>query len=290
MNNNAPPFLNSPTSPYLLAEIGINHNGDIEIAKRLIDAAYGARWDCVKFQKRNPDICVPEAMKGQRRNTPWGEMSYLEYKKEIEFEKEEYDYIDWYCKQKSIAWTASIWDPDSLEFLLNYNIPFIKLPSAMLTNSSLLDTACESQKPIILSTGMSTLDEIDIAVNIMERKSASYILLHCNSTYPAPNAELNLQCIESFRSRYGCFVGYSGHEYGVNPSVTAAHLGAVVIERHITLDRTMWGTDQSASLEPHAMDLLAKRIRAISLVMGDGVKRVTEEEYEVRKKLGHIQH
>lgn len=271
--------------PYFIAEIGINHNGDLEIAKRLIDAAFACQWDCVKFQKREPDFCIPGHQKNRPKETPWGKMTYLEYKKRIEFGKEEYDYIDRYCKEKPIDWTASIWDKPSLEFLLNYNIPFIKIPSAKLTEKELLEEAAKSGKPLLISTGMSSIEEIDQAVEILERYNTQYALMHCNSVYPAPIEELNINCVKTLRQRYKCPIGYSGHEYNLEPSVYAVVLGAKIIERHITLDHNMWGTDQSSSLEVLAMDLLRKRIKDINKVLGDGKKIVTESEKRIRKKL-----
>lgn len=271
--------------PYFIAEVGINHNGDLQIVKKLIDAAWASQWHCVKFQKREPDISVPEAQKSLPKETPWGKMTYLEYKKRLEFGKKEYDYIDKYCREKPIDWTASVWDVPSLEFILNYNVPFIKIPSAKLTDLTLLEAAAKSGKPLIVSTGMSDFTEIDPAVNILNKHNARYALLHCNAAYPAPEGELNVKCVQTLRKKYGCPVGYSGHEYGLEPTVFAAVLGAKIFERHITLDHTMWGTDQAASLEITGMDTLKRRIEHVDLVLGDGVERVTESEIPIRKKL-----
>jgi N-acetylneuraminate synthase len=271
---------------YMVAEIGLNHNGDLQIAKKLIDAAFACNWQCVKFQKRTPEICVPEHQKNIPRDTPWGKMTYLEYRYRVEFGEKEYDYIDMYCREKPILWTASVWDLRSLDFLLQYDVPFIKIPSAELTEDTLLKKACLSGKPIVLSTGMSSIDEIDRAVEILEAHSnRNYILMHTNSNYPAPAEELNLLTIPFLKDRYHCVVGYSGHEYDLEPSVVAVALGAKMVERHITLDHTMWGSDQFASLEVHAMDMLHKRIKGVNVFLGDGLKRVTERELEVRKKL-----
>ena len=275
--------------PYLIAEIGINHNGDLQIAKKLIDAAFACNWDCVKFQKKEPNICVPEFQKNTPKDTPWGKMTYLEYKKKMEFGKEEYDYIDKYCKEKPIDWTASIWDLPSLKFILNYDIPFIKIPSAKITEISLLTEAARSGKPLVVSTGMSTFEEIDKAVGILEKYSSQYVLMHCNSAYPAPLKELNINCIKTFQQRYKCPIGYSGHEHNLEPTVYAAVLGARIIERHITLNHNMWGTDQASSLEVVAMDLLRKRLKDINLVLGNGQKKVTESEISIIEKLrGHF--
>jgi N-acetylneuraminate synthase len=271
---------------YLIAEIGINHNGDLQIAKRLIDATWATGWDCAKFQKRTPDICVPDNQKNVPRQTPWGEMTYLEYKKRIEFEKKEYDYIDRYCKEKPLDWTASVWDIPSLEFLLNYDVPFIKIPSAKLTEHELVEAAARSGKPIFISTGMSTLEEIDGTVEVLKKYSGgNYVLFHTNSTYPAKLDELNLQMIITLKERYNCIVGYSGHEYELAPAMIAPVFGASVIERHVTLDHRMWGTDQAASLEVRGMDALEKRIRSVKLIVGDGVKTISEGEKKVRDKL-----
>lgn len=271
---------------YMIAEVGINHNGDMGVAKKLIDGSFACNYHCVKFQKRTPDIAVPAHQKNVTRETPWGIMTYLDYKKKIEFEKSEYDYIDKYCGMKPISWTCSVWDLPSLEFIAKYDVPFIKLPSAMLTNQELLIESCRTGKPVILSTGMSTVEEIDEAVNLLEKHTnGDYVLMHTNSTYPAPYSELNLKIIPFLKERYQCLIGYSGHEYDLEPTVAAVVLGAKMVERHVTLDHEMWGTDQHASLELHAMDMLHKRVENIHIMLGDGVKRVTEKEMDVRKKL-----
>jgi N-acetylneuraminate synthase len=271
---------------YLIAEIGINHNGDLQIAKRLIDATWATGWDCAKFQKRSPDICVPENQKDVMRQTPWGEMTYLDYKKRIEFQKNEYDYIDKYCKEKPVDWTASVWDIPSLEFLLNYDIPFIKIPSAKITDHDLVKASAKSGKPLFVSTGMSTLEEVDELVEILEKyTSKNYVLFHTNSTYPAKLGELNLQTIKTLKDRYNCVVGYSGHEYELEPTMITPVYGASVIERHVTLDHTMWGTDHPASLEIRGMDALEKRIRATKIIAGDGIKTITDGEKKIREKL-----
>lgn len=271
---------------YMIAEIGINHNGSLDIAKRLIDAAFACGWDCVKFQKRTPELCVPEHQKSVMRDTPWGRMTYLEYRHKVEFGEKEYAYIDGYCREKPIAWTASVWDLPSLEFVLKRGVDFIKVPSAKLTDKALLEEACRSGKPVLLSTGMSTVDEIDAAVELLEKHSkGDYALMHTNSTYPTPPGELNLKLIPFLRERYRCLVGYSGHELGLEPTVVAVVLGARIVERHVTLEHGMWGSDHAASLEVHAMNMLYKRVRDIETFLGDGVKRITEKEAEIRKKL-----
>ena len=277
---------------YIIGEIGINHQGDINIAKRLIDIAAASGCDAVKFQKRNPDVCVPEAQKNKPRSWQGVDMTYLEYKYKVEFGKEEYDEIDRYCKQQGIAWSASPWDLDSVDFLEQYNLPFIKIPSASLTDDALL-TACVKRFPrVIFSTGMSTEEEIDHAVDTL-RKAKTYFkknepigLLHCNSTYPAPINELNLSAIKTLAEKYPDFeIGYSGHEFRLGTSVAAVYLGASIIERHITLDRTMEGSDHMASVEPQGLFKLVSGIRELEQAYGDGVIKVTESEKPVREKL-----
>ncbi len=270
---------------YIIAEIGINHNGSLETAKKLIDIAAIAGCDAVKFQKRNPDVCVPEHQKSVMRDTPWGQMTYLDYKYKVEFEKREYDIIDEYCKEKNIAWSASPWDLDSLKFLMGYDIPFIKIPSAMITNEELMRASAATGKKIIFSTGMSTMDEIDQAVEWMNEENTPFSLLHCNSTYPAPLEDLNLSCISVLKDRYQCEVGYSGHEFRLGTTVAAVYLGATILERHITLDRTMWGSDHLASVEPQGLIKLVRGVRELESAYGDGRKRVTEGELPIRKKL-----
>jgi N-acetylneuraminate synthase len=271
--------------PYLIAEIGINHNGDMNIAKKLIDASNACEWNCVKFQKRDPNLCVPEDQKQVPRETPWGMMAYIDYKHKIEFQQKEYEIIDTYCKEKPIDWTASVWDLNSLEFMMNFDVPFIKIPSAQLTNHELVSELAKSNKPIIISTGMSTWDMIDSVVEILEKENSEYAILHCNSTYPAPNKELNLNVIPIMAARYECIIGYSGHEYDLEPAVLAVSLGAKIIERHITLDHNMWGTDQKSSLEIHAMNMLRKRLENVIEILGSTEKIITPSEELVMKKL-----
>jgi N-acetylneuraminate synthase len=272
---------------YIIAEIGINHNGDLGVAKRLIDIAAAAGCDAVKFQKRDPDVCVPEHQKNVEKDTPWGTMTYLEYKHRTEFGKEEYDEIDGHCRDKGISWSASPWDLGSLEFLLQYDVPFIKIPSAMLTNLELIEAAAKSGKKVILSTGMSTEEEIYKAICVLEPgpEMYDYAILHCNSTYPAPLDELNLSCIKTMKDKYGCEVGYSGHEFRLGTSVAAVYLGATIIERHITLDRSMWGSDHLSSVEPQGLFKLVSGIRELEQAFGDGLIKVTDSEKPVRKKL-----
>ena len=277
---------------YIIGEIGINHQGDLSIAKRLIDIAAAAGCDAVKFQKRNPDICVPEEQKNKPRTWQGEEMTYLEYKYKVEFGKKEYDEIDAYCKKQNIAWSASPWDLDSLEFLKQYDIPFIKIPSAMLTNDDLLTASIETGKRIIFSVGMSTDEEIKQAVDTLRISKEVYNnkhdigLLHCNSTYPAPIDQLNLSAIETLKNKYPDFtIGYSGHEMTLGTTVASVLLGAEIIERHITLDRNMEGSDHSASVTPWGLFKLVSGIRELEAAYGDGVIRVTESEKAVREKL-----
>jgi len=277
---------------YIIGEIGINHQGDLSIAKRLIDIAAAAGCDAVKFQKRNPDICVPEEQKNKPRTWQGKEMTYLEYKYKVEFGKKEYDEIDAYCKKQNIAWSASPWDLDSLEFLKQYDIPFIKIPSAMLTNDDLLTASIETGKKIIFSVGMSTDEEIKQAVDTLRIAKEVFNnkndigLLHCNSTYPAPIDQLNLSAIETLKNKYPDFtIGYSGHEMTLGTTVASVLLGAEIIERHITLDRNMEGSDHSASVTPWGLFKLVSGIRELEAAYGDGVIRVTESEKAVREKL-----
>jgi len=270
---------------YFIGEIGINHNGDLQIAKKLIDAVHACNWDCAKFQKRNPDVCVPEHQKNVLRETPWGTLKYIDYKYRVEFGKEKYDYINSYCGEKPVDWSASVWDLNSLDFLLQYNLPFIKIPSAMVANEVLVAETAKSGKPIIMSTGMCNIEEVDSAVNNVLKYNDNLVLMHTNSSYPTPKEELNLSLIPFLKERYNCTVGYSGHEEDLEPTVIAAVLGAKVIERHITLSHDMWGTDQKSSLEVLAMDILQKRIKDIDKIVGKPIKEVTNSEVNIRKKL-----
>ena len=271
---------------YVIAEIGINHNGDVNIARELIHVSWRAGCDAVKFQKRTPEICVPEDQKGIYRDTPWGRMTYLEYKKRIEFGREEYKILDEHCRTRGMTWFASPWDVPSVAFLKEMGVPCFKIASACLTDHELLHAVAETQKPVILSTGMSTIDEIDAAVEVL--KGSPLALAQSTLTYPARLDHLNLRVIPSLRDRYRVPIGYSGHETGLPPTIAAVALGASFVERHVTLDRTMWGSDHSASLEPHGLETLVRHIRAVEQSLGDGVKRVYEEELPVREKLRRV--
>lgn len=273
-------------SYFIVAEIGINHNGDVEIAKRLIDVAADAGCDAVKFQKRTPEICVKKDQWDIPRETPWGTMSYISYRRRTELGQSEYEEIDTYCKRKGVTWFASAWDVPSVDFLSTFSPPCYKVASASLTDDELLLKLRETGVPIILSTGMSTVEQIRHAIGILGKDEL--VVLHCTSSYPARNEELNLRMIETLSAEFGVPVGYSGHEIGVETSLAARALGASLIERHITLDRTMWGTDQSASLEPDDLALLVRGVRTIESALGDGVKRVYESELPVMEKLRRV--
>lgn len=268
---------------YLIAEIGINHNGSLEIAKRLISVAKSLGCDAVKFQKRTPDKCVPADQRDRMRETPWGYITYIEYRHKIEFGLEEFREIDRYCREQELTWFVSCWDTDSVDFMQAFETPCIKIPSACLTDRELLEHCKHAGVPLILSTGMSILEQIDKAVAILGTEQL--LLAHCTSAYPCTNSELNLRMIPALRERYPCPVGYSGHELGVATSVAAAALGACFIERHITLDRAMWGSDQAASMEPIGMARLVKDLRAVEAALGDGVKQVYESERNSASRL-----
>ena len=274
-------------SVYIIAEIGINHNGSIEIAKKLIDAAFLAGCDAVKFQKRTPERCVPRDQWDVERDTPWGRMSYIKYRHKVEFWKREYDEIDRYCAARGMAWFASCWDEESVEFIEQYGVPCYKAPSASLTDIDLLTAMKGTAKPLILSTGMSTLDEIETAVSLIGTENL--LLAHATSTYPCPPKELNLRMIQTLQSMYPTVpIGYSGHETGLTPTWVAVSLGAVFIERHITLDRAMWGSDQAASVEIGGLVRLVQNIRDVEQALGDGVKRVYPSEIGPRNKLRRV--
>ncbi len=270
---------------YVIAEIGINHNGDIDLAKKLINVASGAGCDAVKFQKRTIDVVYSAEELAKPRESPFG-MINGDLKRGLEFELEEYEEIDRYCREVKIDWFASCWDEASVNFIAQFKVPCFKVASASLTDDNLLRHTRAIGKPIMLSTGMSTIEEVDHAVEILGKQDL--ILLHACSTYPAYYEELNLQVIELLRDRYGAPVGYSGHETGLPSSVAAAVMGACVIERHITLDRSMWGSDHAASLEPNGITRLVRDIRIIEKAMGDGIKRVLEREQPIIKKLRRV--
>jgi len=276
---------NHPT--YIVGEIGINHNGDIDIAKQLIDLAKWAGADAVKFQKRTPELAVPADQKDKMRETPWGYIPYLQYRQKVEFSEPQYREIDAYCKQKGMEWFVSVWDENSVEFMEAFNPPCYKVPSASLTDRTLLKYLKKTGRPIILSTGMSTMQQIKTAV--AEFDINNLMLTHTTSTYPCTPDELNLRMISTLRENFPCPVGYSGHEVGLVLSAVAVAMGACLVERHITLDRAMWGSDQSASVEPGGLQKLVKYIRVTEQALGDGVKQVYQSELSSLKKLRRVQ-
>ena len=271
---------------YIVAEIGINHNGQLETAKKLIDAAVHARADAVKFQKRTPALCVPPDQKNTMKQTPWGYISYLEYRERVEFGLEEYREIDSYCRQKKIPWFASCWDIPSLDFIESFAPPCYKIPSAMLTDSDLLLEIRKRGRPSILGTGMSTLSQIISAVGLLG--TDNLILMHSTSTYPCLPEELNLNVIPFLKKLFPCPAGYSGHEVGLPTTVAAVALGACLVERHITLDRSLWGSDQAASIEPGGFERLVKYIRVVEKALGDGVKKVYDSEIPMMRRLRRV--
>ena len=272
-------------SIFFIAEAGINHNGDLENALRLIRMAKDAGCDAVKFQKREPEICVPQEMRGVLRETPWGQLTYFDYKKKIEFGEEEYDEINRYSSLLEIDWSASAWDVPSLEFLDRYNLSFNKVASALTTNLEFLEQVAVRRKLTYVSVGMCNYVQIDAALEIFKSKNCPIVLMHTISNYPADERHLNLRMIETLKERYKVPIGYSGHESTVTPSIVAATLGAVAIERHITLDRAMWGTDHAASLEFAGLNNLVGAVRKIDLVLGDGIKKVVPGESDMAKKM-----
>lgn len=274
-----------PKPPYVIAEIGINHNGEFELAKTLIQVAADCGVDAVKFQKREPDICVPEHQKDLVRETPWGQITYLEYKKRLEFDFGQYKILRDLAHSLGIEFSASAWDIPSLEFLDVLTIDFHKVASALITNKSFLGEIALRGKRTLASTGMATWEDLDRAVEILQPLGNDLILLHTVSTYPANEADLNLLMIRTIENRYGLTVGYSGHEASVSPSIFAAALGATVIERHFTLDRASWGTDHSASLEPDGMRRLVGAVKKKDTVFGDGIKKIVPGEMEIATKL-----
>lgn len=271
---------------FIVAEIGINHNGDLNIAKRLIDAGVLAGCDAVKFQKRTPELCVPPEQRSVMRETPWGIISYMDYRKRVELGYKEYSEIDAYCRSKGIYWFASPWDVPSVDFLEQFNPVCHKIASACLTDAELLDRVAATKRPAILSTGMSTLDQIRAAASRLDL--SRLILTQATSTYPCKPEELNLRTIQSLRSEFGVPIGYSGHEVGLQTTYAAVVLGACLIERHITLDRAMWGSDHAASIEPSGFMRLVRDIRVIESALGDGQKRVYASELAGMKKLRKI--
>lgn len=272
---------------YVTGEIGINHNGDLDNAKALIDIAADAGCDAVKFQKRTPEVCTPRDQWEIERDTPWGRMTYIDYRHRVEFGADEYAAIDEHAKARGIHWFASPWDVESVDFLEGFDVPAHKVASASLTDDELLRRLRTTGKTIILSTGMSTPKQIRHAVEVLG--SENIVLLHATSTYPAKAEELNLRMIHTLQSEFpNVPIGYSGHETGLQTTLAAVALGAVFVERHITLDRAMWGSDQAASVEPQGLVRLVRDIRTITESLGDGVKKVYEGELAAMKKLRRV--
>ena len=274
----------SRKKPYLIAEIGINHNGSIKLAKKLIDLAKKYNFDAVKFQKRNPEISTPNIQKDQVRNTPWGTMTYLNYKKKIEFGIKEFNEIDKYCKKIKIEWFCSPWDIDSVKFLRKFNLKKNKIASAMITNLNLLEAVAKEKKFTLISTGMCSIKDISNAIKIFKKNKCKFALMHCVSTYPCPEKDLNLSMIKTLKNKFKCDVGYSGHESSVSPSIAAWVLGANYIERHITLDRSMYGTDQSASLSEQGMSQISNILFRMPNILGNGIKKITADEKKLIQK------
>ena len=268
---------------YVIAEIGINHNGNLDTAKEMIMAAQETGADAVKFQKRTPELCVPKDQRDIMRETPWGYISYIEYREKVEFGFEEYKAIDAFCHELGIDWFASVWDEGAIDFMETFTPVCYKVGSASLTDIGMLKKIRSTGRPIILSTGMSTLDQIETSVKAVGMDNLA--IMHSTSAYPCDPLELNLRMVETLRDRYSCPIGYSGHEVGLITTVVAVALGACMVERHFTLDRAMWGGDQSASVEPGGFRKLVKYIRVTEMAMGDGEKRVYDSEKSSLKKL-----
>lgn len=268
---------------YIIGEIGLNHNGDVEVAKKLIDVASFAGCDAVKFQKRTPELCVPLEQRDIERDTPWGRITYMAYREKVEFTYDDYKQIDEYCKLKEIDWFASCWDEPSVDFIEQFEPVCYKFASASITNDSLLKYTNSKGRVMIMSSGMSTMEEIEHAVSILDIEKL--MLCHATSTYPCKPNEINLEMINTLKNKFDCPIGYSGHEVGLQITLAAVAMGAHFVERHITLDRTMWGSDQAASVEPQGLIRLVRDIRIIEQAIGDGVKLVYDSEVPIRAKL-----
>jgi N-acetylneuraminate synthase len=276
-------FVGSGEPIYIVGEIGINHNGDIEVVKKLVDVAAETGLSAVKFQKRTPELCVPRDQWDIERDTPWGVMKYIDYRHKVEFDEAEYREISDYCASKNVDWFASPWDEEAVDFLDKFDTPCYKIASASVTDIPLLTKIAATGRTVILSTGMSTMEEIRAAVAVFADNPL--VICHSTSAYPCKPSELNLRMIHTLAAEFDVPIGYSGHEVGLAPTLTAAALGARLIERHITLDRTMWGSDQSASVEPQGVSKLVRDIRVVESALGDGIKKVYESELGVMAKL-----
>ncbi len=273
-----------PGNPcYVIAEIGINHNGDLEIAKQLIQKSAEAGCDSVKFQKRTPELCVPLDQRNVLRETPWGQMTYMDYRYKVEFDENQYQELADFASKFGIHLFASPWDVESVDFLVKMNHPVIKIPSASITDIELLEKIAATGLPVMMSTGMSTMEQIDKAVSVLNKENL--LIAHSTSAYPCDPSELNLKMIPVLQSRFQVPVGYSGHETGLQTTVAAVTLGACFVERHVTLDRAMWGSDQSASVEPPGLQRLVRDIRTVESALGDGVKKVYESELKPMSRL-----
>jgi sialic acid synthase SpsE len=273
-----------PGNPcYVIAEIGINHNGDLEIAKQLIQKSAEAGCDAVKFQKRTPELCVPLDQRNVLRETPWGQMTYMDYRYKVEFDENQYQELADFASKFEIHLFASPWDVESVDFLVNMKHPVIKIPSASITDIELLEKIASTGLPVIMSTGMSTVEQIDKAVSVLNKENL--LIAHSTSAYPCDPSELNLKMIPVLQSRFQVPVGYSGHETGLQTTVAAVTLGACFVERHVTLDRAMWGSDQSASVEPPGLQRLVRDIRTVESALGDGVKKVYDSELKPMSRL-----
>ena len=281
------PYADGQGGPFVIAEIGINHNGSVDVAKKLVDMAKSCGADAVKFQKRTIDIVYGKEILDAFRESPWGS-TVREQKEGLELSKSEYDEIDDYCREKEIYWSASAWDEKSQKFLNNYGLGFNKIASAMATHKKLLEMVAKEGKHTFISTGMCTFEQLDRAVRRFEKERCPFTLLHCVSTYPCPDGLCNIERIETLRKRYQCPIGYSGHETGVLPSILAASLGAATIERHITLDRSMYGSDQSFSLEAKGLSLLIRDLRRIHKILKSDLDAITREENKIAHKLRYF--
>lgn len=268
---------------YVVAEIGINHNGDLELAKQLVDAAAAAGCDAVKFQKRDPERCTPADQRDRMRQTPWGYIRYIDYRHKVEFGRAEYDVLDAHCRARGIQWFASCWDEESVDFVEAFDPPCYKIQSAAVTDRPLLERLRATARPLILSTGMSTMAEVCAAIELLD--TSELVVTHSTSAYPCATEELNLRVLQTLRAEFPYPVGYSGHEVGLPTTVAAVALGACYVERHLTLDRSMWGSDQAASVEPAGFQRLVHYVRTVERAMGDGVKRVYESERSAMARL-----